>query len=111
MLAEENIPWAVYGEHSVIHFFTNPDGAEVDPLTWDANAQPHGVFKADPRKSLMAKLYLALVVNGIDPKGPRGAILSATHGEAEIGEATLAPGEGAAHAEGRGRAAPLTGPR
>jgi glutamate-1-semialdehyde 2,1-aminomutase len=90
VLAEEGIPWAVYGEHSVIHFFTNPDGAEVDPMVWDANAQPASAFKADPRKALMAKLYLALVVNGIDPKGPRGAILSATHGEAEIGEATEA---------------------
>jgi glutamate-1-semialdehyde 2,1-aminomutase len=87
VLAEEGIPWAVYGEHSVIHFFTNPDGLEVDPLAWDANAQPESVFKADPRKTMLAKLYLALVVNGVDPKGPRGAILSATHGEAEIGEA------------------------
>lgn len=90
MLAEEGIPWAVYGEHSVIHFFTNPDGQAVDPLGWDATAQPAGAFKADPRKAMLAKLYLALVVNGMDPKGPRGAILSATHGEAEIGEATAA---------------------
>jgi len=90
VLAEEGIPWAVYGEHSVLHFFTNPDGLDVDPLTWDANAQPASVFKADPRKSLLAKLYLALVVNGIDPKGPRGAILSATHGQAEIEAATAA---------------------
>ncbi|MBX6743449.1 MAG: aspartate aminotransferase family protein, partial [Acetobacteraceae bacterium] len=90
VLAEEGIPWAVYGEHSVLHFFTNPDGLDVDPLTWDANAQPASVFKADPRKSLLAKLYLALVVNGMDPKGPRGAILSATHGPAEIEESTEA---------------------
>lgn len=90
VLAEEGIPWAVYGEHSVIHFFTNPDGLDLDPLRWDANAQDPEVFGADPRRTLMAKLYLALVVNGIDPKGPRGAILSATHGEAEIGEATEA---------------------
>ena len=62
-------------------------GLAVDPLAWDANAQPTEIFGGDPRKTLLAKLYLALVVNGMDPKGPRGAILSATHGEAEIGEA------------------------
>jgi len=90
VLAEEGVPWAVYGDHSVIHFFTNPDGLEVDPLAWDANAQHASVFKADPRKTMLAKLYLALVVHGVDPKGPRGAILSATHGEAEIAEATEA---------------------
>lgn len=88
VLAEEGIPWAVYGDHSVIHVFTNPDGLDVDPLAWDANAQPSEIFGADPRGTLLAKLYLALVVNGMDPKGPRGAILSATHGDAEIAEAT-----------------------
>ena len=84
MLAEEDIPWAVYGEHSVLHFFTNPRGVEIDPQTWDANAQPVSVFGGETRKAMLAKLYLALVVNGIDPKGARGLILSATHGRDEI---------------------------
>ena len=74
----------------MIHFFTNPDGLDVDPLAWDAAAQPASAFKADPRRTMLAKLYLALVVHGVDPKGPRGAILSATHGPAEIAEATEA---------------------
>ncbi|SDD78678.1 aspartate aminotransferase family protein [Belnapia rosea] len=87
VLAEEGIPWSVYGEHSVLHFFTNPDGLAIDPEAWDANTQPVGVFKTDPRKTMLAKLYLSLVVSGLDPKGPRGVILSATHGEAEIAEA------------------------
>ncbi len=87
VLAEEDIPWSVYGEHSVLHFFTNPDGLDVDPEGWDAAAQPTTVFKADPRKGMLQKLYLALVVHGVDPKGGRGAIVSATHGEAEIAEA------------------------
>jgi glutamate-1-semialdehyde 2,1-aminomutase len=90
VLAEEGIPWAVYGEHSVIHFYTNPDWVDLDPLSWDANAQPEETFKADPRKQMLAKLYLGLVVHGVDPKGPRGAILSATHGEQEVAEATEA---------------------
>jgi glutamate-1-semialdehyde 2,1-aminomutase len=86
VLAEEGVPWAVYGEHSVLHFFTNPDGLAVDPQDFDAAALPFQAFKADPRKGLMSKLYLALVVNGMDPKGARGAIISAVHGEAEIAE-------------------------
>ncbi|WP_426955037.1 aspartate aminotransferase family protein [Muricoccus radiodurans] len=90
VLAEEGIPWAVYGDHSVLHFFTNPDGLDIDPLTWDANALPARVFGGDPRKGLMAKLYLALLVNGIDPKGSRGAIVSAVHGPAEIERAAAA---------------------
>jgi glutamate-1-semialdehyde 2,1-aminomutase len=88
VLAEEDVPWAVYGDHSVLHFFTNPNGLAIDPLSWDANAQPLSVFTGDPRKSLMSKLYLALVVAGIDPKGARGAIVSAVHGPEEIAWAT-----------------------
>jgi len=90
VLAEEGIPWAVYGEHSVLHFFTNPDGLDVDPMRWDANAQPPSLFGGDPRKGLLAKLYLALVVEGIDPKGSRGLIVSATHGPPELEAATRA---------------------
>jgi glutamate-1-semialdehyde 2,1-aminomutase len=84
VLAEEDIPWAVYGEHSVLHFFTNPGWLDIDPLEWNANDQPSEVFAGDPRKTMLAKLYLALVVHGIDPKGSRGAIVSAVHGPEEI---------------------------
>jgi len=88
VLAEEDIPWAVYGEHSVLHFFTNGSRIDLDPLTWDANTQPLEVFVPDPRKTMLAKLYLALVVNGIDPKGGGGAIVSAMHGPEDIAWAT-----------------------
>ncbi len=88
VLADEGVPWAVYGDHSVLHFFTNPKGLQIDPVAWDANAQTASIFTADPRKTLMSKLYLALVVAGMDPKGARGAIVSAVHGPAEIAWAT-----------------------
>jgi glutamate-1-semialdehyde 2,1-aminomutase len=90
VLAEEGIPWAVYGRHSVLHFFTNPGWLDVDPLSWDEDAQPLELFNGDPRKAMLQKLYLALVVQGIDPKGPRGLIVSAVHGPAEIEAATSA---------------------
>jgi glutamate-1-semialdehyde 2,1-aminomutase len=88
VLAEEDIPWAVYGDSSVLHFFTNPDWLDIDPMTWDANAQPTSLFGGEPRKGMLMKLYLALVVSGIDPKGSRGAIVSAAHGAEEIAWAT-----------------------
>jgi glutamate-1-semialdehyde 2,1-aminomutase len=84
VLAEEGIPWAVYGQHSVLHFFTNPRWLDVDPMSWDEDAQPIEIFSGDPRKAMLQKLYLALVVQGVDPKGSRGLIVSAVHGKAEI---------------------------
>ena len=88
VLAEEGVPWAVYGEHSVVHFFTNPQGLHVDPLSWTPDGQQDALMAGEPRAGLMKKLYLALLVAGIDPKGARGAILSAVHGPEEIAEAT-----------------------
>lgn len=88
VLAEEDVPWAVYGEHSILHFFTNPTWLEIDPVSWDATVQPSGIFGGDPRKTMLSKLYLALVVHGIDPKGSRGAVVSAAHGPDEIAWAT-----------------------
>jgi glutamate-1-semialdehyde 2,1-aminomutase len=90
VLAEEGIPWAVYGEHSVLHFFTNPAWMDIDPLTFNATSVAPEKFAGDPRKGMLQKLYLALVVHGIDPKGSRGAIVSAVHGPTEIEEATEA---------------------
>ncbi len=84
VLAEEGVAWSVYGEHSVLHFFTNPRGMPIDPESCDAAAQPPETFTGDPRKPMLQKLYLALVVHGVDPKGSRGAIVSAVHGPAEI---------------------------
>jgi glutamate-1-semialdehyde 2,1-aminomutase len=86
VLAAENLPWAVYGEFSFFHIFTNPDGLDIDPENFDAFSLPSAAFKPDPRKSLGQKLYLGMVVNGVDAMGHRGGILSATHGSDVIGE-------------------------
>ena len=83
VLEDEGIPWAVYGESSVFHIFTNPDGLEVDPLRFDAGALPASAFGLDSRTDMLAKLKLAMVVNGVDLQGWRGGIVSATHGESE----------------------------
>ena len=89
-LAEAGVPWSVYGDYSVLHFFTNPDGAPIDPLAFDANAAAPECFGADPRKRMLEKLRLAMLVNGVDLKGWRGAIVSAKHGEDLIERTTAA---------------------
>jgi len=86
VLAAENLPWAVYGEFSFFHIFTNPDGLDIDPQNFDAFSLPTAAFKPDPRKSLGQKFYLGMVVNGVDGMGHRGGILSATHGNDVVGE-------------------------
>ncbi len=85
VLASEDMPWAVYGEFSFFFLFTNPDGLDVNPLAFDATALPGAAFKPDPRKSLQQKIHLGMIVNGVDPMGHRGGILSAAHDAEAIG--------------------------
>ena len=84
VLEDEGIPWAVYGDTSVFHIFTNPDGLALRPTQFDASALPPSAFAHDSRADMLAKLKLAMVVNGVDLQGWRGGIVSATHGEAEV---------------------------
>ncbi len=84
ILEEEGVPWAVYGVHSFFNFFTNPENREIRPTTFDAHAVPVEWFKIDKRERLLAKMRLAMLVNGIDLKSWRGGIVSAAHGEADI---------------------------
>ncbi len=89
VLAEEAVPWAVYGTFSGFHLFMNPDGVALDPLRFDPMAVPAAALKNQP-KALVAKLRLALQVEGVDTNGRIGGVLSATHGEAEVRGAAAA---------------------
>ena len=90
VLEEEKVPWAVFGEFSIFHIFTNPDGRSLTPTRFDASALDTADFKPDPRKSLLSKLYLAMVTNGVDLMQWRGGFVSATHGPAEEQETIAA---------------------
>ncbi|WP_246526824.1 aspartate aminotransferase family protein [Plastoroseomonas hellenica] len=83
VLAEERVPWAVYGTFSGFHLFMNPEGAVIDPLRFDPLAMPASALKNQP-KDLAAKLRLALQIHGVDTNGRIGGVLSSTHGEAEV---------------------------
>ena len=38
VLEDEGIKWAVHGSYSGFHVFTNPDGEDIAPSTFDAVA-------------------------------------------------------------------------
>lgn len=79
VLETEGIPWAVYGDYSFFHFYTNPENRSIKPTAFDHHAVPSSWFKADKRERLLAKFVLGLMVNGVDPKSNRGGIVSAAH--------------------------------
>jgi glutamate-1-semialdehyde 2,1-aminomutase len=84
VLEEEGVPWAVYGVHSFFNFFTNPENRELKPTAFDAQAVPVEWFKTDKRERLLAKMRLAMLVQGIDLKSWRGGIVSAAHTQADV---------------------------
>ncbi|MEX2642158.1 MAG: aspartate aminotransferase family protein [Acetobacterales bacterium] len=84
VLEQENVPWAVYGDFSMFHIFTNPQGMDLKPTTFDALAQPASAFKGESRKDMLAKMRLAMLNHGIDLKGWRGGIISAIHDDEDV---------------------------
>ena len=79
VLEDEGVPWAVYGDYSFFHFFTNPANHPIKPTAFDAHAAPAEWFKPDQRESMLTKLVLGLMLNGVDPKSWRGGLVSAAH--------------------------------
>jgi glutamate-1-semialdehyde 2,1-aminomutase len=88
VLEEEGVPWAVYGEHSFFHIHSNPRGDAIRPTQFDASTITPATLKGR-NESLLGKLRLAMLNNGVDLKGWRGGILSAAHTNADV-EWTLA---------------------
>lgn len=84
VLEAEGIPWALYGDYSFFHFFTNPDNHPIKPTAFDAHAVPVAWFKADKRERLLQKMVLGLMINGVDPKSWRGGLVSAAHTAQDI---------------------------
>ena len=90
VLAEESVPWAIYGEFSIFHIFTNPRNLAITPGAFDATAYDYKTFASDPRKMLLAKLRLGMLIHGVDLKGWRGGFLSAVHDDDDIERTTEA---------------------
>ena len=79
VLAEERVPWAVYGEHSGFYFFLNPDGLDIDPRTFDPLHAGFDALKRGGRHPAARKLRLAMSIGGVDISGKPGGLTSAVH--------------------------------
>ncbi|MBM3492131.1 MAG: aspartate aminotransferase family protein [Alphaproteobacteria bacterium] len=87
VLAVERLPWAVYGTFSAFHIFLNPKRRAVDPLKFDALACDMDELKNSP-PTVLQKLRLAMMVNGVDLSGWPGGMMSAAHSAQDL-EATV----------------------
>ena len=84
VLTREGVPWAVYGQHSLFHVFTNPTGLAIDARRFDPLAIGFEGLKKTKSPALANKLRLAMLVAGVDIMGAPGGVVSATHGDREI---------------------------
>jgi len=84
VLTREGVPWAVYGDYSLFHVFTNPHGLAIDPKRFDPLALGFDGLKRSKSAVLANKLRLAMLVAGVDIMGAPGGTVSATHGDREI---------------------------
>jgi glutamate-1-semialdehyde 2,1-aminomutase len=84
VLEEEGVKWAVYGTYSGMHIYTNPDGADVRPSTFDAVRFIPQMMGKPRGEGITGRVRMGLLVNGVDMNsGPSGTI-SAMHGEEEM---------------------------
>ncbi|MEJ0017691.1 MAG: aminotransferase class III-fold pyridoxal phosphate-dependent enzyme [Acetobacteraceae bacterium] len=104
VLAEANVPWAVYGTFSGFHLFVNPSGLDIGPHSFDPTKIPLEDMKNQP-KGLVNKLRLAMLLNGVDLNPRGGGLLSCTHTAEECREHGRGVPRGGAHAEAGGELA------
>ena len=86
VLVREGMPWAVYGDYSLFHVFTNPKGLDIDAKRFDPLTLGFDGLKRDKNAALANKLRLAMLIAGADIMGAPGGVVSATHGDREIEE-------------------------
>jgi glutamate-1-semialdehyde 2,1-aminomutase len=78
VLAEDNVPWIVYGTFSGFHIFTDPEQLRPTAADIESGKLDYRVFKTPPRRSLAVKLRLGMLLHGVDifswPGGPTSAV-------------------------------------
>jgi glutamate-1-semialdehyde 2,1-aminomutase len=104
VLAEERVPWAVYGTSSGFHIFLNPAGRPVAPDRFDPLAIPMEEFKAPPPR-LASRLRLALLLHGMDVSNRLSGFTSIAHDAADIADAAAALRESVRMLRGEGELA------
>lgn len=83
VLVETSVPWAVYGEFSSFHLFTNPDRLDLSPENFDPGSVTHHALQA-ANPEIMRRLRLGMLVNGVDINARFSGWTSAVHGSDEV---------------------------
>ncbi len=90
VFADEDVPWAAFGEHSAVYFFTNPLGLDIDPLRFDPNTLDAEALRTGGKHPAVGKFRLALMQNGVDISGKPGGITSCKHSQQDLDRTTEA---------------------
>lgn len=84
VFAEENVPWAAYGDHSAWYVYTNPEGRDIDPMSFDGYAESFAHMSNSGGHPAAAKLRIAMLVNGVDITSKPGGTVMAAHTDDDI---------------------------
>jgi glutamate-1-semialdehyde 2,1-aminomutase len=90
VFADEGVPWAAFGGHSAVYFFTNPDGLDIDPLRFDPCALDAETLRTGGKHPATGKFRLALMLNGVDISGRPGGSTSCRHSVEDLERTTEA---------------------
>jgi glutamate-1-semialdehyde 2,1-aminomutase len=78
VLQDEHVPWIAYGTFSGFHIFTDPEGRRPRAADIESGKLDYRVLKAPPRRSLIVKLRLGMLLHGVEifswPGGPTSAV-------------------------------------
>ena len=89
VLEAEELSWAVYGDFSAFHIFTNPGNRGVTPSEFDP-AQLDFEELITTLPGVAEKLRLALLIHGVDILSWPGGTCSAVHSEPDLEETAQA---------------------
>jgi glutamate-1-semialdehyde 2,1-aminomutase len=84
VLEEEHVKWAVHGSYSGFHIFTNPQGADITPSSFNAEAFIPTMMARTTGEGVAGKLRMGMLVNGVDVNNGPSGVISAAHGEEEL---------------------------
>jgi glutamate-1-semialdehyde 2,1-aminomutase len=82
-------PFAAYGTFSGVHIFLNPERRAIDAAAFDPATVPAQELKAAPR-TLVERLRIALLVNGVDISNWPGGFASAAHTDEDMARTVAA---------------------
>jgi glutamate-1-semialdehyde 2,1-aminomutase len=84
VLAEEGVPWGIYGDASAFLIFQNPAGLDIDPNSFDPLRYGFKELKAARTARQSHRLRIAMLANGVDIMGAPGGLVSAAHGAEDV---------------------------